>query len=73
MNKKLFFSVLLAVCLLTVVTVVVFAQSSTNVRWEYSSIRSANVERANELGRNGWELVAVNSGYDEWIFKRRLP
>jgi len=75
MNKKLILSVLLVIFLLTVVSVVVFAQSSPNVRWEYKAVRWQG-ENYNELGLEGWELVSTNlnsNGYTTMFFKRRLP
>jgi len=81
MNKKLIFSVLLVVCLLAVVSVVVFSQSSPSpsVRWEYTSFRGdihnmrATMQKANQLGAEGWELVQWEPQLDDLIFKRRLP
>jgi hypothetical protein len=84
MNRKLIFSVLLVVCLLAVVTVVAFAQTGPNVRWEYTfvnigrgvSLNQLN-QRASELGTQGWEAVGMVDGYDgsfsTVMFKRRLP
>ena len=81
MNKKLIFSVLLVVCLLAVVSVAAFAQSSPSVRWEYTyfvqntdQMNDAQIQRLNQLGAEGWELVAYG-GYNgkSLILKRRLP
>ena len=82
MNKKLIFSVLL-VCLLVGLAVVAFGQTSSNVRWEYRWIRSESknsppsIQRLNELGMEGWELVTVTTDFEtDWYyayFKRRLP
>jgi hypothetical protein len=65
MNKKLIFSVLLVICLLAVVSVVAFAQSSPNVRWEYRSFNGSRInqpaiDELNDLGKEGWELIAVS-------------
>jgi hypothetical protein len=85
MNKKLIFSLLLVVCLLAVVSVVVFAQSSPNVRWEYSSFNNSLIDRPaidelNRLGKEGWELVTVSvvaqgrlAGSLVYYLKRPLP
>jgi hypothetical protein len=76
MNKKIIFGVML-VCLLAFGVVMAFSQSSPSVRWEYRSFRSDNntIERADMLGREGWELVTIGSvdGYVHLVFKRRLP
>jgi len=78
MNKKrLVFSVLLVVCLLAVVSVVASAESSPNVRWEYTSVAALFnqvVERANTLGADGWELVTIIEGKTTFtlIFKRPI-
>jgi len=78
MNKKLIFSILLVVCLLAVVSVVVFAQSSPNVRWEYTGFQGhidkpEDLQKANQLGAEGWELIARDTSYGILMFKRRLP
>jgi len=82
MNKKLIFSVLLAVCLLTVVSVVVFAQNrpGPNVRWEYTVLNTKNyttnaalTSEMNKLGGEGWELQTALTTGGELVFKRRLP
>ena len=77
MKKKIIISVLVF-CLLAFVAVMAFSQSNSNVRWEYNNVNmwdnfnsNWNVQRANELGQEGWELVAIQS--HNWIFKRRLP
>ena len=50
-----------------------------NVRWEYKieSPRATNlaVEALDDLGKDGWELIAVappygQGGHDRWYFKR---
>jgi TRAP-type mannitol/chloroaromatic compound transport system substrate-binding protein len=69
MNKKLIIGALV-VCLLAFVAVMAFSQSSTNVRWEYSS-SWPSVSDMNDKGQQGWELVAVSN--NQAIFKRRLP
>jgi uncharacterized membrane protein len=75
MNKKLIFSVLLVVCLLVVVAVVSFAQTSQNVRWEFAYETSLNA--ANRMGQEGWELVNgykyTGNGTEYYYLKRRLP
>jgi hypothetical protein len=57
-----------------------FAQNRQNIQWEYTAFDTnyteldAVIEEANKLGREGWELVANDSGYgNRLIFKRRLP
>jgi len=72
MNKKLIFSVLLVVCLLAVVSVVAFSQTSPNVRWEYKWSSSFSPEDYNELGKQGWEAVAFSDRMG-LLLKRRLP
>jgi hypothetical protein len=82
MNKKLVFEVML-VGLVALVTVLVFTQSSQNVRWEYSFITVATVSdaevkaKADVLGKEGWELVSGSikgSSTEKFLsFKRRLP
>ena len=76
MNKKLIFSVLLVICLLAVVTVVAFAQTSPNARWEYMVVQNSQTatlaDKANELGAQGWELI-IRDNSANLIFKRRLP
>jgi hypothetical protein len=79
MNRKIIIGALV-VCLLALVTVFAFSQqSNTNVRWEYTSIDTYNMSienfttRANDLGRQGWELVGRDFPQDSdiVIFKRR--
>ena len=69
MNKKFIF-LAMVVCLLAFVAVIAFSQTGPNVRWEYTEIQ-INIDQANSLGREGWELVTESSGW--WVFKRRLP
>ena len=80
MNKKLIFVALLVSLLLVVVVGVAFGQNSPSIRWEYQAInisRGINIERLNELGGEGWELVTSaetsSSASYTLIFKRRLP
>lgn len=54
--------------------------TTQNVRWEYMVVDGASVSkiarlmpRVNELGDEGWELIAVSGMTSELIFKRRLP
>jgi DNA-binding CsgD family transcriptional regulator len=43
-------------------------------RWEYRVVSRKqllkNQATLNDLGEAGWELVAINSGEEEWVFKR---
>lgn len=41
-------------------------------RWEYIAVQYPLPARANELGAQGWEMVAVNRVGEHW-FKRRRP
>lgn len=50
------------------------------MRWTYHQERMTDASarrRLNELGADGWELVAVRPGKEgaapEWVFKRPLP
>jgi hypothetical protein len=79
-NKKLIFSVILAAFLLSFVAVMAFSQTSPSVRWEYTAFRPGDlsasnqvVQQANQLGREGWELVTFENGQGTLLFKRRLP
>jgi hypothetical protein len=80
MKKKLGFAVML-VGLLVFVTIFAFAQNSPNVRWEYTGFYgnykdqySESIQKANQLGQQGWELVMESAVSDRfWVFKRRLP
>ena len=58
MNKKIIIWALV-VCLLAFVAVFTFSQSSSNVRWEYTTNADQNLASNNELGRQGWEVVAL--------------
>lgn len=49
-------------------------------KWEYLEIKEKffgkgiTLEKLNELGKEGWELVAPSSyGQLSWYFKRPLP
>ena len=52
-------------------------QNSPSVNWEYThvynngGITTNQMQRANELGAQGWELIAGD--YYSLYFKRRLP
>jgi CHASE3 domain sensor protein len=73
MKKKIVVG-LMVLCLLAFVAVFAFSQSSTNVRWEYTSLTTdwdRTTQELNELGRQGWEAVAAQGG--TILFKRRLP
>ena len=73
MNRKIIIGALV-VCLLTVVAVFAFSQSSQNVRWEYtlgSTSTSGLYTPWNELGAQGWEAFAAQGNVI--YFKRRLP
>ena len=78
MNK---IKILVVVLIFAVVVIgVAFAQNAPrNVeRWEYTVLRGANseshfIERANELGSQGWELVSATNWTGAATFKRRLP
>ncbi|MDR1466486.1 MAG: hypothetical protein LBI40_02570 [Treponema sp.] len=83
MKKKLIFSIML-VCVLVFVAVVAYAQNSPNVRWEYTTFDSADLNQAgiktecNRLGLEGWEFVSATrdsnrSAPSIMVFKRRLP
>lgn len=79
MNKRLIFAGVV-VLLLAFLAVFAFAQTSPNVRWEYTYLSASStidgmVLHFNELGREGWELVEIDSqnrSIGGW-FKRRLP
>jgi hypothetical protein len=49
--------------------------SSRNTGWEYLILERAEAERLSDLGREGWELVAVSRADDgvELYLKRPLP
>ena len=46
-----------------------------NSGWEYLILERSEAERLNDLGREGWELVAVSRADDgaELFLKRPLP
>jgi len=79
MKKKIIVGVLV-IGLLLCVTVMTFAQSKSNVRWEYTYVRGSNLDQiiidSDKLGAEGWELVTSNiggSGNHTLFFKRILP
>jgi len=76
MNRRIVTGVLVG-CLLAFVAVFAFAQTGSNVRWEYTTLRGfadLNIERVNQLGQDGWQLVATQETNGILlIFKRRLP
>jgi hypothetical protein len=49
--------------------------SFRNTGWEYLILERAEAERLSDLGREGWELVAVSRADDgvELYLKRPLP
>jgi hypothetical protein len=49
--------------------------ASRSPGWEYLILGRSEAERLNELGREGWELVAVSKADDgvELFLKRPLP
>jgi hypothetical protein len=49
--------------------------SSRNNGWEYLILERSEADRLGELGREGWELVAVTRADDgvELFLKRPLP
>ena len=49
--------------------------SSRGSGWEYMILERSELERLHELGRDGWELVAVTKTDDgaELYLKRPLP
>jgi len=59
MNKKIIIGILV-ICLLAFVAVIAFAQTSSNVRWEYRW-SSGNTNVLNELGAQGWKVVAIDT------------
>jgi len=74
MSKKIILGVFV-ICLLAFVAVFAFAQNSSTTRWEYTAI-IGNIDNANNLGRDGWELVTASEasgGKREMVFKRKLP
>lgn len=49
--------------------------SSRSTGWEYLILERSEAERLGDLGRDGWELVAVSRADDgvELFLKRPLP
>lgn len=49
--------------------------SASTSGWEYLILERSEADRLNELGRSGWELVAVSQANDgvELFLKRPLP
>ena len=79
MNKKIIIGALM-ILLLSFVTIMAFAQSNQNIRWEYRALAAAPantlIQRMNGLGAEGWELTEhlPQFGSDgTLIFRRRLP
>lgn len=67
------FIVLFAICAITIGGTI---QSQPKV-WEYKFIFEANEKRANQLGQDGWELIAIQStgpglgnNVPTYVFKR---
>jgi hypothetical protein len=57
--------ILLAALLLVSLVCVGFArqsQSPTHASWEYKVEKDASEKRINELGADGWKLIAVSRG-----------
>jgi hypothetical protein len=68
-NRKLF----TALCAFALLLFVGFRQNSRQT-WEYKSLTYGTISegKLNELGRDGWELVATanEGGVNQFIFKR---
>jgi hypothetical protein len=49
--------------------------SASTSGWEYVILDRSEADRLNDLGRDGWELVAVSQADDgvEMFLKRALP
>lgn len=49
--------------------------SASTSGWEYLILERSEADRLNDLGREGWELVAVSQADDgvELFLKRSLP
>jgi len=75
MDKKIIGA--LVASLFVFVAAMAFAQNSPSVRWEYLITNTTSVQRLNQLGSEGWELVAVignpAANNDRQYFRRRLP
>ncbi|MGH9767832.1 MAG: hypothetical protein ACREAB_10400 [Blastocatellia bacterium] len=71
-NVRIFCSLILAV--LMVVGWTVYGQRSTTQRpaWEYKVVGNLNEQQLNELGSQGWEMVATvtSGGYFAIYLKR---
>ena len=46
-------------------------------RWEYFCFKAGDAEditnKANQAGKEGWEMVTMAASRDNWCFKRPLP
>ena len=69
--------ILTSLILIAVLVFIVFAQNGNNpqIVWEYKFENRPNEKKANELGLQGWELVAIQNATDKnydciYIFKR---
>ena len=75
MKSKLLIGVLTLLC--AVATIAATSQQ-TSKTWEYRFEYGINAKKANDLGAQGWELVAVGapgsgpaSNVSEYVFKRQ--
>lgn len=72
--KNILITLILALC---VVATVGFTQQPSRPQWEYKFEYNVSEKKANTLGANGWELVAVGSAgsgitsnVETYVFKR---